>query len=40
MAPIHHHFELMGMKEEKIVENFWKVNILLVVLGIVLKIKL
>ena len=40
MAPIHHHFELKGMKEEKIVENFWKVNILLVVLGIVLKIKL
>ena len=40
MAPIHHHFELKGMKEEKIVENFWKVNILLVVLGIVLKINL
>ena len=40
MAPIHHHFELKGMKEEKIVENFWKVNILLVVLGIVLKITL
>ncbi|MDC3118088.1 phospho-N-acetylmuramoyl-pentapeptide-transferase [Prochlorococcus sp. AH-716-K03] len=40
MTPIHHHFELMGMKEEKIVENFWKINILLVVLGIVLKINL
>ncbi len=40
MTPIHHHFELKGMKEEKIVENFWKVNILLVVLGIVLKTKL
>ncbi len=40
MAPIHHHFELKGMKEEKIVENFWKINILLVVLGIVLKINL
>ena len=40
MTPIHHHFELIGMKEEKIVENFWKVNILLVVLGIVLKIRL
>ncbi len=40
MTPIHHHFELKGMKEEKIVENFWKVNILLVVLGIVLKINL
>jgi len=40
MTPIHHHFELKGYKEEKIVENFWKVNILLVVLGIVLKINL
>ncbi len=40
MTPIHHHFELKGMKEEKIVENFWKINILFVVLGIVLKIYL
>jgi phospho-N-acetylmuramoyl-pentapeptide-transferase len=40
MAPLHHHFELKGVKEEKIVENFWKINILLVVLGIVLKISL
>ncbi len=40
MAPIHHHFELKGIKEEKIVENSWKINILLVILGIVLKIYL
>ena len=40
MAPIHHHFELKGIKEQKIVENFWKINIFLVVLGIVLKINL
>ena len=40
MAPLHHHFELKGVKEEKIVENFWKINILLVFLGIVLKINL
>ena len=40
MAPLHHHFELKGIREEKIVENFWKINILLVFLGIVLKIKL
>ena len=40
MAPIHHHFELQGIKEEEIVENFWKINILLVILGIVLKINL
>ncbi|AIQ96086.1 phospho-N-acetylmuramoyl-pentapeptide-transferase [Prochlorococcus sp. MIT 0604] len=40
MSPIHHHFELKGIKEQKIVENFWKINILLVILGIVLKINL
>ncbi len=40
MSPIHHHFELLGIKEEKIVENCWKLNILLVFLGIVLKINL
>ena len=40
MTPIHHHFELQGIKEEKIVETFWKLNILLVILGIVLKINL
>jgi len=40
MAPLHHHFELKGVKEQKIVENFWKINILLVILGIVLKLNL
>jgi len=40
MAPLHHHFELMGYEEEKIVENFWKINILLVILGIVFKVTL
>ena len=40
MAPLHHHFELKGVKEQIIVENFWKINILLVILGIVLKINL
>jgi phospho-N-acetylmuramoyl-pentapeptide-transferase len=40
MAPVHHHFELKGVKEQKIVETFWKINILLVIFGIVLKINL
>ncbi len=40
MSPLHHHFELKGIKEQKIVEIFWKINILLVILGIVLKINL
>jgi len=29
-----------NFKEQKLVENFWKINILLIILGIVLKIKL
>jgi len=40
MSPLHHHFELKGVKEQKIVGNFWKINILLIILGIVLKINL
>ena len=35
MTPIHHHFELLGMKEEKIVEIFWLINIVLVIFSIV-----
>jgi phospho-N-acetylmuramoyl-pentapeptide-transferase len=33
-APIHHHFELLGMKEEKIVVRFWIVGILLAALAL------
>ena len=29
MAPIHHHFELAGIKESKIVVRFWIIGILL-----------
>jgi len=36
MTPIHHHFELKGMKEEKIVEIFWLINIVLVIFSIVM----
>ena len=38
MSPIHHHFELKGIPEKKIVDYFWKTNILLVIFSIVLKI--
>ena len=40
MTPLHHHFELKGIEEKRLVENFWKINIMLVILGIVLKINL
>ena len=36
MTPIHHHFELQGIKEEKIVEIFWLINIVLVIFSIVI----
>lgn len=36
MAPIHHHFELVGWKEVTIVVRFWLVEILMAAIGIVL----
>ena len=36
MAPIHHHFELLGIKEDKIVEIFWLINIVLLIFSIVM----
>ena len=35
MTPIHHHFELKGIKEKKIVEIFWLINIVLLFFSIV-----
>jgi phospho-N-acetylmuramoyl-pentapeptide-transferase len=32
MAPLHHHYELGGMAEPKIVTRFWIVTILLVIM--------
>ena len=34
MAPIHHHFELCGIKETKIVPSFWLVSLILVIIGV------
>ncbi|TVQ09698.1 MAG: phospho-N-acetylmuramoyl-pentapeptide-transferase, partial [Balneolaceae bacterium] len=40
MAPLHHHFEKMGLPEPKIVVRFWIVSIMLAVLTIItLKIR-
>jgi len=33
MAPLHHHFELMGWSEEKTVMRFWVIHFLFVVFG-------
>ena len=34
MAPIHHHFELIGWSEEKIVMRFWVLHLAAVILGL------
>ncbi len=34
MAPIHHHFELKGLQENKIIVRFWIISILLAVLSL------
>jgi phospho-N-acetylmuramoyl-pentapeptide-transferase len=34
MAPLHHHFELVGWSEEKIVMRFWIVHLAAVILGL------
>jgi phospho-N-acetylmuramoyl-pentapeptide-transferase len=36
MAPIHHHFEKMGISENTVVMRFWIINLLLCICGILL----
>lgn len=38
MAPLHHHFELMGWSETQVVQRFWLVSLLCTMLGIALVI--
>jgi phospho-N-acetylmuramoyl-pentapeptide-transferase len=33
MAPLHHHFELLGWPEPKIIVRFWIIAIILALLG-------
>jgi len=37
MSPIHHHFELLGWSEKKVVYTFWLVGILFALIGGILK---
>ncbi len=39
MAPLHHHFELIGWSEEKTIMRFWIVHFIFVVLGIWLALQ-
>jgi phospho-N-acetylmuramoyl-pentapeptide-transferase len=34
MAPLHHHFELLGWPEPKIIVRFWIIAIILALLGL------
>ena len=34
MAPIHHHFELKGWKENQVVVRFWIISMMLVLIGL------
>ena len=34
MAPIHHHFELKGWAEPKVIVRFWIISLILVLIGL------
>jgi phospho-N-acetylmuramoyl-pentapeptide-transferase len=34
MAPLHHHFELLGWSETQVVQRFWLVSLISAMLGI------
>lgn len=36
MAPIHHHFELCGWTESKVVVRFWMIELMMVLIGLVI----
>ncbi len=38
MAPLHHHFEMLGWSETHVVQRFWMVNLLSAMLGIALAL--
>jgi phospho-N-acetylmuramoyl-pentapeptide-transferase len=38
MAPIHHHFELLGWSETQVVQRFWLVGLLCAMLGVALAL--
>jgi len=38
MAPIHHHFELLGWSEVQVVQRFWLIGMLAAMLGIALAL--
>jgi phospho-N-acetylmuramoyl-pentapeptide-transferase len=37
MAPLHHHFELGGWSERRVVVSFWGITLMLVLIGVLLR---
>ena len=40
MAPLHHHFELLGWSESKVTIRFWIISLLFAILGMLGALKL
>jgi len=38
MAPLHHHFELMGWSETQVVQRFWLISLLAAMIGVALAV--
>jgi len=38
MAPLHHHFELIGWSETHVTQRFWLVSVLAAMLGVALAL--
>jgi phospho-N-acetylmuramoyl-pentapeptide-transferase len=38
MTPLHHHFELLGWSETQVVQRFWLVSLLSMMIGIALAL--
>jgi phospho-N-acetylmuramoyl-pentapeptide-transferase len=38
MAPLHHHFELLGWSETQVVQRFWLVELLAAMAGVALAL--
>jgi phospho-N-acetylmuramoyl-pentapeptide-transferase len=38
MAPLHHHFELLGWSETQVVQRFWLIGLLAAMIGVAIAI--
>ena len=34
MSPLHHHFELMGWEESKVINRFWIISVIAAMVGL------